>query len=93
MKCYHGGMCTVPAGDRDNTTIHQQGGNAEPAHVRRRLFPPAGRVFFTLCRNGSHGDLKEEMGHPRKPPTQPGSFAPYSERPSEDFVVNISNLW
>lgn len=92
MKCYHGGMRTVPAGDRGNTTIHQQGENAEPAHVSRRHLPPGGHVFFTLCRNGSHFDLKEEMGHPRKPPTQPGFFAPYSERPSEVFVVNISNL-
>lgn len=59
----------MSAGDMDNTTIHQQGGNAEPAHVSRRHPPPGGHVFFILCRNGSHGDVKEEMGHPRKPPT------------------------
>lgn len=40
-------------------------------YVSRRHLPPGGRVGFTLRRDGSQGDLREEASHPRKPHAQP----------------------
>lgn len=53
MKCYHGGMFTVPAGDIDNTTIHQQGGNTEPAHVSRRHLHQVGMCSLPFAEMGA----------------------------------------